>query len=222
MCEEPGRDHDADQVGYGEGDRNAIDHRDGVRVRQTEPRNRIAGRTDRRRLGERAGNESGGGARVIAEQPADRVGDDQPRGRDDDRERRLLQPAAPEAAKKLRSGPEANREQEQQKEGLLDFSRDAQAQLTDGDAGEQRSGHGAEREAPELQLAEDVSDPEDEKKRDLGMLSQRADERFGHVHTLGRCVCRRLRGSEGDHVTACDRTHRAADVLVDLIVQVRE
>ena len=91
LRQEPGRADDADQVGDGEGDRNAVDHRAGVGVGQPEPRDRIARRADRRRLGERAGDDAGGRAGVVAEQPADHVGDDQPGGRDD-------RPTAPPAA----------------------------------------------------------------------------------------------------------------------------
>ena len=48
-----------------------------------------------------------------------------------DRERRLLQAVALEAAEELRAGPEADGEEEEQEERLLDFSRDPDAELAD-------------------------------------------------------------------------------------------
>ena len=116
-----------------------------------------------------AGDDAGSGAGVITKEPADRVGDDQPGGGDDHRERRLLEAAALQAAEELGSGSETDREQEQQKERLFDLSRNLHTKLTDGDTSEQRAGNRTEREAPELDFAQDVPDPKHEKERHLGM-----------------------------------------------------
>ena len=153
LRQEPGGANHADQVGDGKGDRNAVDHRGGFGVGQAQPRDGVARRADRRRLGERAGDDAGGRAGVVAEEPADHVGDDEARGGDDRRQRRLLQPVALQAAKELRAGPEPDREQEQEEEALLDFARHLHAQLADRHAGQERAGDGAEREAPQLHLA---------------------------------------------------------------------
>ena len=171
----------------------------GVGLGQAEPRDGVARRADRRRLGERAGDDARRRAGVVAEEPADDVSDDQPGRRDDRRQRRLLQAVALETAEELRPGPEADREQEEQEERLLDFARHLHAELADGDAGEQRAGDGAEREAPQLQLPEQVAKPEHEEERHLGMLPKDAEQRARHDLPLYDRPCAR-RGA----AAACD------------------
>jgi hypothetical protein len=93
-----------------------------------------------------------GRAGVVAEHPANQVGDDQPSRSDDRRQRRLLEAVASETAEELRPGPEPDRKQEEEEEALLHFARQLNAQLSDEDPGQQRAGDGAQREAPQLHL----------------------------------------------------------------------
>ncbi len=95
----------------------------------------------------------------------------------------MRQPVAAQPAKELRAGPEADREQEQQEEALLDVVRAAViAELADEHAREQRSGHRAELEAAEGDLSEQVAEAENEEERDLGMSMQQipCERRRGH------------------------------------------
>ena len=140
----------------------------------------VAGGADGRGLGERAGDDAGGGPGVIAEETADDVGHEEAGGRDDRRQDRLLQAVALQPAEELRARPEPDREQEQQEEALLDLARHLDAELADQHAGQQGPGDRAEREASQLHLAEQVAHPEDEEERDLGMVPQDADERLDH------------------------------------------
>ena len=95
---------------------------------------------------------SGGGPSVVAKGLRDDIGHHEP-GRGDDRcQRRMLQPIPLEAAEELRPGPEADREQEQQEEALLDLVRQRDAELPHDYAGEQRARHGAELEAAKRDL----------------------------------------------------------------------
>ena len=174
LREKPRRADDAGQVGDREGDRDAVGHRQPVGLGQPEPGDGVARRSDGRGLGERAGDHARRRSRVVAENEADRVGHQQSSGGDDRRQRRLRQSVALEPTEELRPGPKPDREQEQQEEGLLDLPRHLHAELTDHHSGQERAGHGAEREAPQLDLAEQVADPEHEKERDLGMLAQNA------------------------------------------------
>ena len=165
-----------------------------------------------------------GGRRVVVEDQADDVGDEQA-GRGNDRgQQRLLQAVAAQPAKELRPRPESDREQEQQEEALLDLARHLDTQLSDGDSREKRARHGAEREAPEPDLAEHVSNPEDEKERELGVLLQHRHQPVSHDAQLRRRRVRAggFRRTVGHDVATRDRAHGAADVAVDLIVQVRE
>ena len=173
-----------------------------------------------------AGDDAGRGAGVVAKEPADDVGDDQPGRGDDRRQRRLLEAVALQAAEELRSGSEADREQEQQEEALLDLARHLHTQLADGDTGEQRAGDRAEREAPELHFAQHVADPEHEEERHLGMVREERRRTPQIMAALsagrGRWRGRRLRRPERHHITARDRAHRPADVVVDVVVEVGE
>ena len=180
LRQEPGGADDADQIRHGEGDRNAVDERGRVGGWQSQASDGVAGGADGRGLGERAGDDAGGGPGVIAEEPADHIGDEEARGRDDRRQDRLLQAVAPQPAEELRAGPEPDREQEQQEEALLDLARHLDAELADQHAGQQGPGDRAEREASQLHFAEQVAHPEDEEERDLGMVPQDADERLDH------------------------------------------
>src|SRR4029453_7527788 len=99
------------------------------------------------RRGEGAGDDAGGRAGVVAEEPADRVRDDQPGGGDDRRQRRLLKAVTSETAEELRPGPEPDGKQEEEEEALLHFARQLNAQLSDEDAGQQCPGDGAQGEA---------------------------------------------------------------------------
>jgi hypothetical protein len=98
LREEPGGPDHADEIGDRECDGNAVRQRRGLGRRQPEAPNRVARGADGRRLGERAGDDAGGRAGVVAEEPADRVRDDQPGGGDDRRQRRLLKAVTSETA----------------------------------------------------------------------------------------------------------------------------
>ena len=185
LREEPcGADH-AHQVGDRERDGNPVGHRHALGFRQIEFGDRVARCANRRRLGQRSGDHTGGRARVVTEQFADHVGRDEPGRRDDDREQRLVQAVTLQAAEELRAGPEADRKQEQQEETLLDLARHVNAQLPDDDAGQQRAGDGAERETSEFQLADDIADAEYQEERDLGMGAKRRDQPRDHGRLPG-------------------------------------
>ena len=180
LGQEPGGADHADKVGDRKCDRDAVDHRRGFGVGQAQPRDCITRRSNRRRLGERASNHAGRRSRIVAKQPADCIGDDQARRGNDHRQRRLQKPIAPQTAKELRAGPEPDGEQEQEEEALFDFTRYLNAQLPDRHAGQERTGDGTEREAPQLHLPEQVPDPEDKEEGDLGVVAKKSGNRLDH------------------------------------------
>ena len=139
---------------------------------RVELRDRVHRRADGGGLGERARDEPGRGARVVAEEQRDDIGHDQARGGHDRGERRVREPVAAQPAKELRTRPEADREQEQQEEALLDLVRQRDAELAHEHSGEQRPGHGAELETAERDLAEQVAEAQYEEECDLGMGTQ--------------------------------------------------
>ena len=173
LREEPGGADHANQIGDGKSDRDAVGHRG--RRRRREGRSRAMASLAVPIVADSVSDPAmtpAAVAGIVAEEPADDVGDDEAGRRHDRRQRRLLQAVALQAAEELRSGPEADREQEQQEEALLDFARHLNAQLADGDAGEERAGDGAEREASQLQLSQQVAEC-----RARGRTSPRDDAR---------------------------------------------
>ena len=68
LREEPGGADHANQIGDGKGDGNPVGHRGRVGRRQAQPRDGVARRADRRRLGQRAGDDARRGAGIVAEE----------------------------------------------------------------------------------------------------------------------------------------------------------
>ena len=88
----------------------------------------------------------------------------------------LGQRAAPQAAEELRADAIADRKQEHQEEHGAHGSGHRYADLADQEPGDERPQHGADLEAADADLAEDVADREREKQRELHMFAQRTNE----------------------------------------------
>ncbi len=104
---------------------------------------------------------------------------DDHRKHDDARERRkdeLSNPVAPQAGKELRADLIADGKEEQEKDERLERTANGNVQLADENAREQRRGHVAQAELPDLQWPDPITDREREEDRQLGVLSQRRDE----------------------------------------------
>ncbi len=180
LGEEPRRADDTDQVGDGKGDRDLVGQCHPLSLRQRQARDGVARGADGRRFGQRTSHDSRSGPRVVGEKAADQIRDDEPGRRENRRDCRLLQALAPQTAKELRARSESDREQEQDEEALLDLVGHLQTKLSDSHSGQQRSGDGAERKAPQLRLADHVADSEHEEERDLGMRPENAGQGLDH------------------------------------------
>ena len=151
---------------------NVVAERRPFGLRQVETRDRIHRRANGRRLSQRARDEARRGSGVVTEQPGHDPCDDEARRGDDRGQGRVRESVALQTAEKLRAGAETDREQEQQEKALFDLVRQRYAELPDQHAREQRARHGAELEAAERYLAEQVTKTEHQEERDLRVRLQ--------------------------------------------------
>ena len=167
-----GSDH-SNEISDGESDRNLVVERRTLGLGEIEVRNRIHGRTDRGRFGQRTSHESRCGAGVITKKPGDEPRHCEARRCDDRGQRRMLQAVALQATEKLRPGAKSDREEEQEEKALLDLVGQREAPLADQYTRQQRAGDGSELETPQRQLAEEITEAEHDEERDLGVSLQR-------------------------------------------------
>ena len=186
LRQHPRGDRDADQVGDREGDRDVVAERRPVRLREVQTRDGVHGRADGRRFRERPRDKTCRGARIVAKEHGHDPGDHEARRGDDGRERRVGEPIALEAPEELRARPEADREQEQQEEALLDLVRQRDPELPHQHAREQRARHCAELEAAERDLAEQVAEPQHEEERYLRVRLKDCPGSVEHDSTSSR------------------------------------
>ncbi len=160
-----------DQVGHRIRDRDVVDVCGLLRIRKSEPLNRLARGTDHGGFGERSGQQARGRADVIAEQLREAEGGAEARDADDHRERHLRARVAFESAKELRSDFVSRREEEQIEEDRLHERRDLDVELSNHDAGEEGAHDDAEAEAAELHASDQKPDRKREKNRELRIAS---------------------------------------------------
>ena len=186
LRQHPCGDRDADQVGDREGDRDVVAERRPVGLREVQTRDCVHGRADGRRFRERPRDETGTSARIVAKEHGHDPGDQEARRGDDGRERRVGEPIALEAPEELRARPEADCEQEQQEEALLDLVRQRDPELPHQHAREQRARHCTELEAAKRDLAEQVAESEHQEERDLRVCLQHSLHCLEHGSTSSR------------------------------------
>ena len=142
-------DHD-DRAERAEDVANRITHRDvGLHGldqlgRQPEFADGIACRADDRRLGEPAGSESGRHAAIQAEHPCSGQNAQQADETHHERGSELVQRAPVQRVEELRTALESDGVDEQRKEYILDAAVDIDAELSNDDADQQRSGDAAQ------------------------------------------------------------------------------
>ena len=84
----------------------------------------------------------------------------------------LRQPAAAQSAKELRARLEADREEKEQEERVLQLARDRDPELADDDADQQHADHGADLDARDAELPDGEAEREGREDRELGVLPQ--------------------------------------------------
>ena len=159
--------------------------------REAQFRDRVAGRSDDRRLRQAAGGEAGRHAAIESEHPCGREHAQQPDQTHRERRDQLRQRSQIERVEELRPALKPDGVDEERKEHRLDPAVDADVELPDDDADNQRSGDAAQNETADAQFADEVAKRNRRKQREQGFgLEQLVQE--NHEDVPGGHVTRRI------------------------------
>ena len=185
--EEPDHEARADEVAHRVGDGDVVQQARFLFLGKRKAGDRVAGRADHGRLGERPGQETRCGAGVVAHQLRGHDRRDQAGDAQHERQQRLRASVLLEPAEELRADLVAGGEQEQVEEDDLDERVDADVELADHDARQQRPDDGAEAEAAEAEPPDREADRERQEDGELGILAKRRHEPVHGLRPLLRC-----------------------------------